>query len=192
MVGSTEQRSQVWAGTRKKTSGGLTKSMLVKNKRGKVVSKKKSEQASSQNNLGSWLREKGKKVEKAQMLRKKSAPPPDAPQKKPSYVKKAQKQAAPKTATKAKPTPKAAPKQAPVPQPKKKPKVVRKKPQAAPKRKKVKKKSKINPITQQPYEKKDPTGFVAKGKVSIDNIKRQKLRPEEVVVHSMDHPAFAW
>ena len=81
MVGSSQQRSQVWLGTRAKTSGGLTKSMLVKNKRGKLVSKKKSEQASSQNNLGSWLRETGKKVDKAQMLRKKSAPPPDAPKK---------------------------------------------------------------------------------------------------------------
>ena len=56
MVGSTQQRSEVWLGTRTKTSGGLTKAMLVKNKRGKLVSKKKSEQASSQNNLGSWLR----------------------------------------------------------------------------------------------------------------------------------------
>ena len=43
MVGSTQQRSEVWLGTRAKTSGGLTKAMLVKNKRGKLVSKKKSE-----------------------------------------------------------------------------------------------------------------------------------------------------
>ena len=177
MVGSSQQRSQVWLGTRAKTSGGLTKSMLVKNKRGKLVSKKKSEQASSQNNLGSWLREKGKKVEKAQMLRKKSAPPPDAPkkkavQKKPAPSKKAVKKAAPKL----KPAPKAAPKPAPVAQPKKQPKIVRKQAQAAPKRKKVQKKSNINPITQQPYEKKDPTGFVSGGKVSVDNLRRTRLR----------------
>ena len=182
MVGSSQQRSQVWLGTRVKTSGGLTKSMLVKNKRGKLVSKKKSEQASSQNNLGSWLREKGKKVEKAQMLRKKSAPPPDAPkkkavQKKPAPSKKAVKKAAPKP----KPAPKAAPKPAPVAQPKKQPKIVRKQAQAAPKRKKVKKKSNINPVTQQPYEKKDPgdfvsPGFVSGGNVSVDNLRRTRLR----------------
>ena len=181
MVGSSQQRS-VWLGTRAKTSGGLTKSMLVKNKRGKLVSKKKSEQASSQNNLGSWLREKGKKVEKAQMLRKKSAPPPDAPkkkavQKKPAPSKKAVKKAAPKP----KPAPKAAPKPAPVAQPKKHPKIVRKQAQAAPKRKKVKKKSNINPVTQQPYEKKDPgdfvsPGFVSGGNVSVDNLRRTRLR----------------
>ena len=182
MVGSSQQRSQVWLGTRAKTSGGLTKSMLVKNKRGKLVSKKKSEQASSQNNLGSWLREKGKKVDKAQMLRKKSAPPPDAPkkkavQKKPAPSKKAVKKAAPKP----KPAPKAAPKPAPVAQPKKQPKIVRKQAQAAPKRKKVKKKSNINPVTQQPYEKKDPgdfvsPGFVSGGNVSVDNLRRTRLR----------------
>ena len=182
MVGSSQQRSQVWLGTRAKTSGGLTKSMLVKNKRGKLVSKKKSEQASSQNNLGSWLRETGKKVDKAQMLRKKSAPPPDAPkkkavQKKPAPSKKAVKKAAPKL----KPAPKAAPKPAPVAQPKKQPKIVRKQAQAAPKRKKVKKKSNINPVTQQPYEKKDPgdfvsPGFVSGGNVSVDNLRRTRLR----------------
>ena len=182
MVGSSQQRSQVWLGTRAKTSGGLTKSMLVKNKRGKLVSKKKSEQASSQNNLGSWLREKGKKVEKAQMLRKKSAPPPDAPkkkavQKKPAPSKKAVKKAAPKL----KPAPKAAPKPAPVAQPKQQPKIVRKQAQAAPKRKKVQKKSNINPVTQQPYEKKDPgdfvsPGLVSGGNVSVDNLRRTRLR----------------
>ena len=65
------ERLRVWKGELKKTSGGLTKAMLMKNKRGKIVSRKKSGQASSQNNLGSWIREKGKKVPKDQMLRKK-------------------------------------------------------------------------------------------------------------------------
>ena len=177
MVGSSQQRSQVWLGTRAKTSGGLTKSMLVKNKRGKLVSKKKSEQASSQNNLGSWLREKGKKVEKAQMLRKKSAPPAGAPSKKPKAAaakpKAAPKKAAPK---KAKPKP-AAPKPkpaAPKPKaaaPKAAPKKVRQKPKAAVVRKK------INPITQQPYDKTEGSGFVEKSKVSLDNLKRTSLRP---------------
>lgn len=34
---------QVWNGIAEKTSGGLTKHDLMKNKRGKIVSKKKSE-----------------------------------------------------------------------------------------------------------------------------------------------------
>ncbi len=33
-------RAQVWHGTAKKTSGGLTKDSLLKNKRGKIVSRK--------------------------------------------------------------------------------------------------------------------------------------------------------
>ncbi len=173
---SSRQRSEVWLGTRKKTSGGLTKADLTKNKRGKIVSKKKSEQASSQNNLGSWLRETGKKVEKADMLRKKSAPPADAPA---SKAKKAPKKAAAKAVPKAKPAPKAAPKKAPVAQPKKQPKVVRKKAQAAPKCKKVKKKFNINPVTQLPYEKKSGLGYVEKGGVSLDNLKRTKLKPRK-------------
>jgi len=195
MVGSTQQRSEVWLGTRTKTSGGLTKAMLVKNKRGKLVSKKKSEQASSQNNLGSWLREKGKKVDKAEMLRKKSAPPPDAPQKPkkaaakqppPPPSKKAVKKAAPKP----KAAPKAAPKPAPVKQPKKQPKIVRKQAQAAPKRKN---KSKINPITQQPYEKKGGRfgkGFVEKGKVSLDNMRLSRLRRKKAPKHVFDSGGY--
>ena len=63
------ERQRVWKGELKKTSGGLRKQDLIKNKRGKLVSRKKSEQAGSQNNLGSWLREKGKKVDKVEMLR---------------------------------------------------------------------------------------------------------------------------
>ena len=49
----------MWRGDRLKTSGGLFKRDLVKNKRGKIVSKKKSGQASGANNLGQWLRKKG-------------------------------------------------------------------------------------------------------------------------------------
>ena len=79
---SSKQRSEVWRGIRKKTSGGLTKGDLIKNKRGKLVSRKKSGQASSQNNLGSWLREKGKKVAKEEMLRKGKNPPPKSKPKK--------------------------------------------------------------------------------------------------------------
>ena len=194
MVGSTQQRSEVWLGTRVKTSGGLTKAMLVKNKRGKLVSKKKSEQASSQNNLGSWLREKGKKVDKAEMLRKKSAPPPDAPQKPKKAAAKQpaapSKKAVKKAAPKPKAAPKAAPKPAPVKQPKKQPKIVRKQAQAAPKRKKVKKKSNINPLTQQPYEKKSGTGYVKTGDVSIDNMRLSRLRRKKAPKHVFDSGGY--
>ena len=38
---STGSRAQVWHGTAKKTSGGLTKSHLMMNKHGRIVSKKK-------------------------------------------------------------------------------------------------------------------------------------------------------
>ena len=59
-----KERMRVWKGELKKTSGGLTKKDLVKNKRGKIVSKKKSSQAvGDENNLGSWLRGKGDKFQ---------------------------------------------------------------------------------------------------------------------------------
>ena len=46
------ERLRVWRGELKKTSGGLTKAMLMKNKRGKIVSKRKSEAAKKNaNNL---------------------------------------------------------------------------------------------------------------------------------------------
>ena len=57
------ERKQVWAGEKRATSGGLTKSDLVLNKRGKLVSKKKSQRAKSENNLGDWLRKKGDKFD---------------------------------------------------------------------------------------------------------------------------------
>ena len=38
---TTGTRAQVWHGTAKKTSGGLTKQRLMMNKRGRIVSKKK-------------------------------------------------------------------------------------------------------------------------------------------------------
>ena len=141
----------MWRGIRSKTSGGLTKDMLIRNKRGKIVSKKKSGQASNQNNLGSWLREKGKKIAKADMLRKKGSPP-DEPKK-----------AAPKKA-KAAPKPKAA---------------------AAKKKRKAKPKGNINPITQQPYEKKNKLGYVEGGKISLDNVKRTKRIRKKRVIHNV-------
>ena len=98
---SSQQRMEVWRGTRLQTSGGLRKSDLIKNKRGKIVSKKKSRQAGSQNNLGSWLRKKGVKVSKEEMLRSKTKPP-------------AKKGAEPKSS----PKPKAADPSSPKPKPK--------------------------------------------------------------------------
>ena len=55
------ERVRVWNGELKKTSGGLRKQDLFKNKRGKLVSRKKSEAAkkNKENNLGNWLRTKG-------------------------------------------------------------------------------------------------------------------------------------
>ena len=55
-----KERLRVWRNELKKTSGGLTRDQLTKNKRGKIVSRKKSAQAvGDANNLGSWLRGKG-------------------------------------------------------------------------------------------------------------------------------------
>ena len=58
------ERVRVFNGELKKTSGGLTAKDLIRNKRGKIVSRKKSQQAAHvDNNLGSWLRGKGDKFE---------------------------------------------------------------------------------------------------------------------------------
>ena len=151
---SSQQRMEVWRGTRLQTSGGLRKSDLIKNKRGKIVSKKKSRQAGSQNNLGSWLRKKGVKVSKEEMLRSKTKPP-------------AKKGAEPKSS----PKPKAAGPSSPKPKPKA--------PKAKPKQKTTK--PKINPLTKQPMDEKEPSGYVRGGKVSVDNIKKRRLRPRKKV-----------
>tara|TARA_B110000971_G_scaffold218870_1_gene258602 strand:+ start:565 stop:915 length:351 start_codon:yes stop_codon:yes gene_type:complete len=44
-------RAEVWHGTVKKTSGGLTKSHLMKNKHGRIVSRKKHATAKKENRL---------------------------------------------------------------------------------------------------------------------------------------------
>lgn len=44
-------RAQVWHGTAYKTAGGLTKSHLVKNKHGRIVSKKKHKTAKREKRL---------------------------------------------------------------------------------------------------------------------------------------------
>ena len=53
------QRARVWRGDIRKTTGGLTKADLTKNKAGKIVSKRKSLAAVKANNLGKWIRAKG-------------------------------------------------------------------------------------------------------------------------------------
>ena len=45
-------RAEVWHGTAKKTSGGLLKKDLKKNKKGRIVSKKMSLKAKKENRLG--------------------------------------------------------------------------------------------------------------------------------------------
>ena len=108
-----KQRLRVWNGDLKKTSGGLTKKDLIKNKRGKIVSKKKNSQATGENNLGKWLRKTGDTFESVPQ----GAESKKEKQVQPSHVKK---EAAAKKAPKApkpmvyKPKPKP-PKQAPKP-----------------------------------------------------------------------------
>ena len=53
------QRLRVWRGEIRRTTGGLTRQDLMKNKNGKIVSKRKSLAATKANNLGSWVRAKG-------------------------------------------------------------------------------------------------------------------------------------
>lgn len=164
---SSKQRIEVWRGQRKRTSGGLTKEMLTKNKRGKIVSKKKSNQASDQNNLGVFLRAKGTKVPKDEMLYKKGE------KKSPKPSLHAPKKPQPKPVQKGLPT-KGKP-QKPQPKPQK--------PQPKPKPKakaKKKQKSNINPVTKQPYAKKSAGGYVADAKIHIDNIVHGKRRRRQV------------
>ena len=75
---SRPQRLRVWRGELKKTSGGLVRDDLVKNSKGKIVSRRKSKQAGEQNNLGVWLRSKGDKFgdkpEKESALKAKEPP----------------------------------------------------------------------------------------------------------------------
>jgi outer membrane biosynthesis protein TonB len=180
---------------------------LIKNKRGKLVSKKKSQQAGSQNNLGSWLRTKGKKVPKKEMLYAKGAKAPAAAAPKPKKAAPKPKKAAPKPKPKAAPKPKkAAPKPKPkaAPKPKPKPKAGGRGPaprsggrapgSAAPKKKaRITRKSdqgtfakgKINPLTKQAYEKTSgKTGYVKGGNISLDNVQRTKLRPRKKVMYA--------
>ena len=104
------ERLRVWKGELKKTSGGLRKQDLMKNKRGKIVSKKKSEAAkkNKENNLGQWLRSKGdqflsKGLKQENIVRKNKAgrkafkkKKEEVPEEKQSEVKTKKKKAPPK------------------------------------------------------------------------------------------------
>ena len=183
--GTTKQRLDVWNGSRDKTSGGLRKSDLTKNKRGKIVSKKKSGQASAQNNLGTWLRIEGYTLEKGAMLRRKSAPPEGAKKAAPKPKKAVPKpvpKAVPKKAV-PKPVPKAVPKKAvpkkavpkPAPKPPLAPPTIKKPAKAQlvvqqRQERRARAKGKINPMTTQQYDKEVGTN------ISVDNIVRGRRR----------------
>ena len=87
------QRLRVWKGELRKTTGGLTKDDLMKNNKGKIVSKRKSLAMKKINNLGGYLREKGQpfKMDKKPEAAKKEVPAkkPEPAKKKETKVKKA-------------------------------------------------------------------------------------------------------
>ena len=98
-------RSEVWDESVNMTRGGLTKADLMLSKTGRIVSKKKSGQAAGgDNNLGSWLRNKGDKFKgKPKGFKEEDDDRDDekmseVPVKKKAAPKKAQKKAAPKKA----------------------------------------------------------------------------------------------
>ena len=82
------QRLAVWNGEKEKTSGGLRKADLTKNRHGRIVSKRKSEVARKLNNLGNFLAGKGKKQEaKPEPIKKPKAKPKAKPKPKPKPAK---------------------------------------------------------------------------------------------------------
>ena len=95
------QRLRVWRGEIRRTTGGLRKDDLMKNSKGKIVSKRKSLAAYKVNNLGDWLRKKGDRFQdKRKGLKKEDAVDlTEAPKKKKKVLaveKKKKKPAAPK------------------------------------------------------------------------------------------------
>ena len=103
---SRPDRIRVWRGEIKRTKGGLTKDDMMKNKSGKIVSRRRSAAAKGNSNLGNWLRTKGQKFTdkpKAVQVQKKAVP---VPKKKPAPKKPAPKKPAPKKPAPKKPAPK--------------------------------------------------------------------------------------
>ena len=78
---SSAQRIAVWNGERASTTGGLKKSDLMKNRHGRIVSKRKSEVARKLNNLGNFLarKAKGKAAKKAEPKPEQPKPKPEPP-----------------------------------------------------------------------------------------------------------------
>ena len=116
-----KERLRVWRGELKKTAGGLTKADLIKNKRGRIVSKKKSLGAQKENNLKKWLRGPGDSF--AGKLKDAGLPAPAAKGQKKGQNKGQAKPKMPAPKPKPKPAPKPKPKpaaKAPKPKPKKK------------------------------------------------------------------------
>ena len=121
---SRPDRVRVWNGELKRTRGGLMRIDLVKNKAGKIVSKRRSATARAASNLGKWLRVKGSKFKDVPEGARKATPKPKPAAQKP---KKAEtkptpkpKPAAPKLPKKAEQKPKrpAAPPKKAAPKPK--------------------------------------------------------------------------
>ena len=104
---SSAQRIAVWNGERAQTTGGLKKADLMRNRHGRIVSKKKSEVARKLNNLGNFLASKAKG--------KAAAPKAAAPKPKPVVQKPKPKPKPKPVVQKPKPKPKPKPKAAPKP-----------------------------------------------------------------------------
>ena len=119
-----KERLRVWKGELRRTAGGLKKSDLAKNKRGKIVSLKKSQSSRKENNLKDWLRTPGQsfagklknagKPLPAKKGKSKLNPPKPKPKLKPQPPQK-KKKASPKKAVKKAPVKKAPVKKVKVP-----------------------------------------------------------------------------
>jgi len=187
------ERLRVWNEKLKKTSGGLTKKDLMKNKRGKIVSRKKSEGAKKnkdKNNLGNWLRSKGEKflskgVTAENILRKgkpgrkafkKEKGEEEIPEEKQSEVKTKPKKVAPKKVAK-----KVAPKKAPkvVKAPPAPPKITKTAPLQAGQEKDLTKVSVGNIITEEMKEYKEMVDIYAKGGQSKETTESEIGKPPQ-------------
>jgi hypothetical protein len=119
-----KERLRVWKGELRRTAGGLKKSDLAKNKRGKIVSLKKSQSSRKENNLKDWLRTPGQsfagklknagKPLPAKKGKSKLNPPKPKPKLKPQPPQKKKKASPKKAPVKKAPVKKAPVKKAPV------------------------------------------------------------------------------
>ena len=98
---SRPDRVRVWNGEIKRTRGGLMRVDLVKNKSGKIVSRRRSAAAKAGSNLGKWLRVKGHKFRDVpegavKGAAKATKPKPKPPKKPPPKPKKTEPKPKPK------------------------------------------------------------------------------------------------